>query len=191
MELTRNKLRGLIVEELTRVLSEQSVSGGADPQQGYEELKTLRANRDLDLASQLGGAAQYSALLQVRDGIDSSAPKAFEQFRDLVVMPSPSQRRYEYDPTTGKMTTVQPEGNDFMLNSLQASHVFRGMLGVTPPDQIDVLTKRREELESLYERQDVTDERDAMYGRKRHQIVHIPTGTVVDGGVNRQGSLGS
>ena len=78
-----------------------------------------------------------------------------------------------------------------MLNSLQASHVFRGMLGVTPPEQIDVLINRREELESLYERQDVTDERDAMYGRNMHQVVHVPTGTVVDGGVDRQGSLGS
>lgn len=191
MQLTGNKLRGLIVEELTRVLSEQSVSGGVDPQQDYEELKTLRANRDLDLASQLGGAAQYSALLQVRDGIDSSGRNGYDQFHSLVTAPSPSQVRYDYDPDTGKMSAIRPEGNDFMLNSNQAYNVFKGNLGMTPPDQIEPLIARREELESLYERQDVTDERDAMYGRNRHQIVHIPTGTVVDGGVDRQGSLGS
>ena len=106
-------------------------------------------------------------------------------------MPSYNQGRYSFDPETGKPTAIMPEPNDFMLNYNQAYSVFKGNTGVTPPEEINSLIARLEELESLYKREDITDERDSMYGRKRHQVTHVPTGTVVDSGVNKRGSLGS
>ena len=48
-----------------------------------------------------------------------------------------------------------------------------------------------DELDGQFERSDATDRADSMYGRKRHKVIHTPTGTVVAGGVNRQGSLGT
>ena len=186
MKITENRLRRIV----RSVLAEQvDLSKPGDPKSLYDELLSLRSNRDLDLFSKLG-PDKYASLLALRDQYTSD-PSGYGGFFKLTTVPGQHLTKMSWDPVTNKMTQTQPEGNDYMLLPAAAHSVFNRRSGVTSASEIPIMISRRDELEGQFERRNVTDTADSMYGRKRHQIVHIPTGTVVTGGVDRQWSLGT
>jgi hypothetical protein len=190
MKISDKKMRRIIREEYSLLLSEKvDLSKSSDPSEMWKELQALRGNRDIDLLEKLG-PDKYTSLLALRDQY-SSDPNGYNEFYKLVVLPGSHLAQYKFDPETNKMTTVSPPRNDYMLFGNVAKAVFDGRTGVVPAQTAAGLKTRRDELDSQFERSDATDRADSMYGRKRHKVIHTPTGTVVAGGVNRQGSLGT
>ena len=186
MKITENRLRSIV----RSVLSEQvDLSKPGDAKELYDELLSLRSNRDLDLFSKLG-PDKYASLLALRDQY-ASDPSGYGGFFKLTTVPGQHLTKMSWDPVTNKMAHTRPEGNDYMLLPAAAHSVFNRRSGVTSASEIPSMISRRDELEAQFERSDATDTADAMYGRKRHQVIHKPTGTIVSGGVNRQGSLGT
>lgn len=190
MKISDKKMRRIIREEYSLLLSEKvDLSKSSDPSEMWKELQALRGNRDIDLLEKLG-PDKYTSLLALRDQYVSD-PSGYDGFYDLVAMPGSHLTKFKFDPGTGKMITVGPEGNDYMLFGNVAKAVFDRRTGVSSASEVSDLMARRDELDGQFERSDATDRADSMYGRKRHKVIHTPTGTVVAGGVNRQGSLGT
>ena len=190
MKISDKKMRRIIREEYTRLLSEKvDLAMASDPSEMWKELQALRGNKDIGLLEKLG-PDKYANLLALRDQY-SSDPSGYGKFYELVSIPGSHKTQFKFDPETNKMTTIRPEDNDYMLFGNVAKAVFDRRAGVTSAQEVSDLMARRDELAGQFERSDATDRADSMYGRRRHQVVHTPTGTVVAGGVNRQGSLGT
>ena len=190
MKISYKKIRRIINEEYTRLLSEKvDLTKSTDPKEMWKELQALKSNRDIGLLDKLG-PDKYSNLQALRDQY-ASDPSGYTGFYSLVAIPGSHETRFKFDPETNKMTTIRPEGNDYMLFGNVAREVFDGRAGVAPASEVLAHKARRDELDGQFERSDATDTADSMYGRRRHQVIHTPTGTVVAGGVDRQGSLGT
>lgn len=61
----------------------------------------------------------------------------------------------------------------------------------TTPEELQVAAKEFEELQDRFEETEVSDQTDAMYGRKSYQVVDKKSGEVVDRYKDRRGSLGT
>jgi hypothetical protein len=58
-------------------------------------------------------------------------------------------------------------------------------------DELEAAAEELSSLESRFKKEEVTDERDRVYGRKSYQVIDTMTDKVVDKYNDRQGSLGT
>ena len=63
--------------------------------------------------------------------------------------------------------------------------------GMPEPDELFKAAKEHEDLSKQFKSVDGTSQVDRVYGRKRSNIVHIPTNTVINSSTDRKGSLGT
>ena len=165
MKITRRQLRQIIKEAL-EVFSNQS-----DPEALYDRLLYLRSEHggELALLDSLG-EEKYREVTQIRDEMraDSNLEgyDAYRAFFDRV------KEEFGLFPRT-------------VRNLWDERHETPSI------DDLKVLKSEYEELSGQFESGRADTEVDSMYGRKRNQVVHVPTGKIVNTSVDRKGSLGT
>tara|TARA_R100000900_G_scaffold110717_1_gene86060 strand:- start:149 stop:718 length:570 start_codon:yes stop_codon:yes gene_type:complete len=189
MKITKTQLKQIIKEEISRVLSEE-----LDPLAKYERLiklnKTYNSDWHLLKSIPLGRGQldddQYERLLVLRD----STPDYYE-FSSAVGT--------DYDRSTGRHTS----NNEFGLSASTARGIHgnptrdsegRDSLirtGGNPVADVKSAWEEYEELSQQFETVNASDATDARYGRRRKNVIYIPTGEVIKSSTNRKGSLGS
>jgi len=190
MKITKTQLRNIIKEEINRVLSEE----GLDPNAKYERLMQITKTYNLDwhlLKSIPFGRGkledeQYERLLALRD----STPDYYE-FQSAVGT--------DYDRRTGRHVS----NNEFSLSAEDARAIHGRVsmdsegnrsvnrMGGNPLADVKSAWEEYEDLSPQFETVNASSETDARYGRRRKNVIYIPTGEVIKSSTNRKGSLGS
>ena len=176
-------------EVLVRKIIREALTTKGDPRKLYDEMVTLRKengsffgllgmgpwrNKKKSLSRE-----QYEKLVQLRDTADN-----YNDFFFAVKAPSWSSGRH---PETG--THYSPP-TEFNLQPA-AAHKLYNADSLPKYEEVEKAAKRFEELEPLFQRVNGTTEEDHMYGRKREDVIFVPTGDRVTSSVDRKGSLGS
>ncbi len=165
MKITHEQLRRLIKEELS-LLNEQ-----ASPAELYDRLLYLRNEHqgEFALLDRLG-EERYGEVIQIRADLDASPTG--DDYSDYKEFFGRVKQQYSLFPNVVRnLWDERHETPDIeALKTLKAEH---------------------DELSSQFESRSATNTTDSMYGRKRTEVVHTPSGEVVNTGVDRKGSLGT
>ena len=165
MKITRRQLRQIIKEELS-LLNEQS-----SPTELYDRLVYLRNEHqgEFALLDRLG-EERYSEVIQIRADIEASPTG--DDYNDYKEFFGRVKQQYNLFPNVVRnLWDERHETPDIeALKTLKAEH---------------------DDLSSQFESRSASNTSDFMYGRKRTEVVHAPTGAVVNTGVDRKGSLGT
>ena len=167
----------------------QEAPDGDDPVDLWHELGDLMTDPDLSLYEKLGPEKYQSIVPIAREYRMMKLREAYGRFFRLVGR-APEQG-VDYDAASGQMKPRYAWSNEYNLLPAQVRSLFDGDTGNLDPSQASKMVARKKELMPLFKKVDATDGSDSMYGRRRHAIIHIETGKQVDGGVNKQGSLGT
>ena len=190
MKITKTQLKQIIKEEIENVLAEED----SDPNAKYERLMQITKTYNLDwhlLKSIPFGRGkledeQYERLLALRD----STPDYYE-FQSAVGT--------DYDRRTGRHVS----NNEFSLSAEDARAIHGRVsmdsegnrsvnrMGGNPLADVKSAWEEYEDLSPQFETVNASSETDARYGRRRKNVVYIPTGEVINTSTNRKGSLGS
>ena len=174
MKITQRQLRRIIKEEVRRLHE------AADPQALYDEMNSLFSQYGPYLGKiEDLGAEKYEKLVSLRD-----SAKDYNEFFFAVKAPSWSSSR---NRETG---THYDKPTEFNL-SPNLAHWFYNLKSDHPAfREIESAGKRHAELKAMFKNVKGSTEGDHVYGRKRTNVVHTPTGEVVSSTTDRQGSLG-
>jgi len=168
MKITKAQLKQIIKEELSSVLDEED----SNPQALY--------SRMLELEKQYGahfsyfaklGADGYSALINLRNEMhdpndDASTNRAgYDTFQETI---------------SGRPYNISPSGAYSLWYD-----------GVPSVEEVSSAFDEHRELKNQFKTGGGSDQTDAVYGRKRQNVTHTNTGTVVSSLTNRKGSLGT
>ena len=168
MKITKAQLKQIIKEELSSVLDEED----SNPQALY--------SRMLELEKQYGahfsyfaklGADGYSALINLRNEMHDPNDDAITN-------------RAGYD-NFQKMIRGRP------YNIFPAGAYRLWYHGVPSVEEVSSAFSEHRELKNQFSTANASDEADVVYGRKRKNVTHTNTGTVVSSLTNRKGSLGT
>jgi len=164
MKITRRQLRQIIKEGLS-LLNEQS-----SPAEIYDRLVYLRNEHqgEFALLDRLG-EERYGEVIQIR--ADAEANPSGDDYDDYKEFFGRVKQQYNLFPNVVRnLWDERHETPDIeTLKGLKAEH---------------------DEISGQFEPRRASNTSDYMYGRKRTEVVHTPTGEVVNTGVNRKGSLG-
>ena len=169
IKLTKRKLEQIIKEELS-LLSEQS-----SPSELYDRLVYLRSEHqgEFALLDKLGEKG-YDEVTKLRNEKKSKAKKGG-------LKPYDAYREF-FDIVKEKYSSLFPRA---IRNLWDERHE-------TPPiKDLKNLKAEHDDLSSQFKLRGATSTTDSMYGRKRTEVVHTPSGEVVNTGVDRKGSLGT
>ena len=190
MKITKAQLKQIIKEEVERAMRDDD----QDPLAKYERLielnKTYNTDWHLLKSIPLGRGRlddeQYERLLALK----ASMPN-YSEFSSAVGT--------DYDRSTGRHVY----NNEFGLSADQARSIH-GMpqmdsegrrsvrnTGGNPLADVKSAWEEYTELSQQFETVNASDESDARYGRRRENVIYIPTGEVIKSSTNRRGSLGS
>jgi hypothetical protein len=167
----------------------QEAPDGEDPIDLWHELGDLITDPDLSLYEKLGPEKYKSIVPIAREYRMMKLREAYGRFFRLVGR-APEQGA-DYDPESGQMKPRYAWSNEYNLFPAQVRSLFNGDTGNLDSSQASKMAARKKELMPLFKKVDATEGSDSRYGRRRHSIIHIESGTQVDGGVNKQGSLGT
>ena len=170
MKITDRKLRYLIREALS----------SSDPQALYDRMKEIgwQYSVHFGLLRRLGEElhAEVIDILTKMSEADSSYDGYAEFLK--VVRASP----YKLNPGGAYSLFMGDPGKDPGPQTPEN-------MGVTM-DELLALFDEYEDLDGQFESKNATDQTDRVFGRKRTNIVHKPTGTVINSSTDRKGSLG-
>ena len=165
IKLTKKQLKQIIKEELS-FLNEQS-----SPSELYDRFIYLRNEHqgELALLDRLG-EKRYGEVIQIRDEMRAdSSIEGYDAYKKFF-----NQVKQEYSLFPNTVRNLWDERHE-------------------TPDitALKALKTEYDDLSSQFESRSGSNTSDYMYGRKRTEIVHAPTGEVVKTGLNRKGSLGT
>ena len=165
MKVTKRQLRRIIKE----------VAAGSDPKKLYERM--------LELSDEVGPVSQM---------IERMGEEVYIQLMDLLEGQIEKDSSYSGYGEFLAQARLKP----FLLQPSAAYQLFfgnsrDGSPKIIRPEDIQRELKEYEDLKSQFETKDGTDQTDRVYGRKRRNVVHIPTGKVVKSSTDRKGSLGT
>jgi len=165
MKITREQLRRLIKEELS-LLSEQ-----ASPAELYDRLVYLRNEHqgEFELLARVGEDG-FREVIQARDEI----------------LADPNLEGYE-----GYKAFFRRVKQQYNLFPETVRNLYDERYGGTDVEELKMLKAEYDDLYGQFRAESGTTAADSRYGRRRTQVVHTPTGEVVNTGVNRKGSLGT
>ena len=165
IKLTKNQLKQIIKEELS-FLNEQ-----ANPSELYDRLLYLRNEHqgEFALLDRLG-EERYREVIQIRDSIEANP--GGDDYSDYKKFFSQVKQQYSLFPNVVRnLWDERHETPDIAaLKALKAEY---------------------DDLSNQFKSRSATSTEDSMYGRKRTEVIHTPTGKVVKTGLNRKGSLGT
>lgn len=165
MKITEASLRRIIAEAIT----------GSDPQSLYDRYQELKSELGLhfDLLSRLGDD-MYTELMDMLSSMheQNSSYDGYRKFQ-----PAVKEKPYNIFAQSAHKLWFGPGG--------------RGGPLIFPLADISRDYKEYSDLKGQFKSVNATDQTDAVYGRKRTNIVHEPTGTVVKSSTDRKGSLGT
>ena len=160
MKITKAKLKQIIKEEISAVISEED----SRPQALYDQMLSLKREyyHHFSEFDKLGGD-KYNDLISLRNKMheEDSSYDNYGKFQQTV----------RADPFG-----VFP----------QSAH----KIWYNEPPRPDVIDKYKG-LENQFQTRGATSQTDAVYGRRRRNVVHKDTGTVVSSTTNTRGSLGT
>ena len=165
IKITKDKLRQMINEELS-LLNEQS-----SPAELYDRLTYLRNEHqgEFELLDMLGDE-KFNEVIQIRDEIlvnpSLEGYAGYKEFFDRV------KQQYRLFPQTVR-------------------NLYDERYGKIDIEALKRFKSEHDELARQFETRRASNTTDYMYGRKRTEVVHTPTGEVVHSRVDRKGSLGT
>lgn len=155
-----------ITEKKLRKIIREAMTG-SDPKSLYARKEELRK--------------EYQTPFDILDRMGEDAYKEIFDMREQM---------YAADSSYNGYTKFQPavkEGHSLFPSA--AKKIWDN--GMPDPDEVESLFKEYEDLRGQFKSVRASDAVDARYGRKRTNIVHTPTNTVVKSSTDRKGSLGS
>ena len=166
MKISRRQIRQIIKEAIT----------GSDPKSLYERMLELKKLHGIHFSYMKSlGEDMYADLVELLVKMHAEDPS--------------------YDGYSEFLATVRVA--PYRLQPSGAYRLWHGsqMAGAppAPQDALDAmdLFDEYQSLEDQFETVDGTDQTDAVYGRKRSNVIHKPTGTRVKSSTDRKGSLGT
>lgn len=174
MKITKTQLKALIKEAVGQQLS-LVFDKPKDSKKAYERLKELeRFRSDFWVLEKLGPEV-YQEILDLRD-----ESKDYPEFFKKVGPGDYDRGRGRYIPN-----------NKFGMRPEMAKAFWDLKMGSEPLDDLKRLKDEWEKLKSRFKTVNATSQADAVYGRKRTNIVDTETGEVVSSTTDRRGSLGT
>jgi len=165
IKITKKQLRRIIKEAVA----------GSEPQELYNRMLELREKQGLhfDLIRKLG-------------------EDTYIQMIDLLSEMHAEDPEYDNYGNFHEIVRTKPYGI-FPAAAHKLWFGISGRGGPLTPDSGEVMPnfEEHENLKSQFETVSGTSHVDSVYGRKRSNVVHTSTGTVVKSSTNRQGSLGT
>lgn len=165
MKITRSQLRRIIKEAVS----------GSEPQALYDRLKELEGeySSHFYLLDRLGEEVYSGAMNLLQDMHQED--KSYNNYGNFLAIVR--KKPYGIQPSSAHKLWFGPSG--------------RGGPLVIKLQDMSQEVKEYKDLKGQFKSVNATSQSDAVYGRKRTNIIHEPTGTVINSSTDRKGSLGT
>ena len=174
MTLNKEKLKVLIEQIVEDQLSLDFDK--KDSKEAYKRYKELKEKHGTDfwILDKIGPEA-FEEILELRDSA--------EDYPDFFKKVGPG----DYNRSKG----MYKRTNKFGMRAEMVYGFFHKKYGSEPVDKLLKLKEEFDELKDRFKTVDATSHADHVYGRRRRNVIDTHTGEIVDGGTDREGSLGT